>query len=160
LPEQRKLYDYWCELKRDRAMPARDEISPADFPGLLPYVLLVEVRPPPELIRVRLAGTALWDIHGGEITGRTLDDSWGGNREYWRRNYELIAESRKPAAGMLRAPRVGKDHLVLFWLRLPLAGRGPDDLVLLGLDMCITASKLSGDMLGSSEPHTLAGNRG
>ena len=146
LPEQRQLFDYWQSCRAGGSMPRRDDISPADFPSLLPYVSILEVLGQPKIIRFRLAGTALWDMYGGEMTGCTLADAdlWGDNHEYWQRNYSLIAEEMQPAAGMLKAPSNGREHLVQFWMRLPLAGGDDRPNMLLGLDMCVAASRLKG----------------
>ncbi len=146
LPEQRQLFDYWLSRRGNGAMPMRSDISPADFPSLLPYVSILELRARPDIIRFRLAGTALWDMYGGEMTGCTLADAgrWGDNHGYWERNYSLIAEEMQPAAGMLKAPSNDREHLVQFWIRLPLAGGDGRPDMLLGLDMCVAASRLKG----------------
>ncbi len=152
LPEQRQLFDYWLSRRGSGNMPSRDDISPTDFPSLLPYVSILELRERPDIIRFRLAGTALWDMYGGEMTGCTLADAdrWGGNHEYWQRNYSLIAEEMQPAAGMLKAPSNDREHLVQFWIRLPLAGGEGRPDMLLGLDMCVAASRLK-DSAGACE---------
>ena len=144
LPEQRGLFDYWLSLHKAGALPSPGDIRPAEIAPLLPNVCLVEAREEPEVIRFRLAGTALWDIYGGEMTGRTLAsaEGWGDNAEYWRRNYRLILEQGAPAAGMLRAPGSGLEHMAQFWMRLPLSSDGERPDMLLGLDMCIAASRM------------------
>ncbi len=156
LPQQRELFDYWQSRKQGGAAPSRDDISPADIPHLLPNVSLLELLPEPDLVRFRLAGTALWDVYGREMTGHTLSSAgnWGGSHSYWQRNYRLMAESRQPAAGMLRAPSAGREHLVHFWMRLPVRGRD-DAPMLLGLDICMAASRLGDD--ASSEESISAG---
>ncbi len=144
LPEQRQLFDYWLSRRGSGVMPSRDDISPAHFPSLLPYVSILELKARPDIVRFRLAGTALWDMYGGEMTGCTLADAdrWGDNHEYWQRNYSLIAEEMQPAAGMLKAPSNDREHLVQFWMRLPLAGGEGRPDMLLGLDLCVAASRL------------------
>ncbi len=152
LPEQRQLFDYWLTRRGSGVMPSRDDISPADFPSLLPYVSILELKARPDIVRFRLAGTALWDMYGGEMTGCTLADAerWGDNHEYWQRNYSLIVEEMQPAAGMLKAPSNEREHLVQFWMRLPLAGGEGRPDMLLGLDLCVAASRLK-DAVGASE---------
>ncbi len=68
LPAQVELFDYWMSLSKSGNLPAREDFSPADIPALLPNICLLDVRPAPEHFRVRLAGTALRDVYGREIT--------------------------------------------------------------------------------------------
>ncbi|WP_246479548.1 PAS domain-containing protein [Kaustia mangrovi] len=113
-------------------MPARRDISPVDFPRLLPGISLVDVGADSGRFRVRLAGTRLREIYEREITGLYLDEfDWGNHRDYWMSAYERVAGTGRPAQGVVRGPRVSKEHLVQFWLRLPLSSR-PD-----GVDMIL-----------------------
>lgn len=122
VPEQRQLFDYWVEKARGREMPDRVDIRPADFPRLLPYVSLIEVESREGPFRIRLAGTRLRDIYEREITGLHLEDlEWGDKRDYWLQAYRRIVQGRKPAQGVVRGPRQRKEHLVQYWLRLPLS---------------------------------------
>ena len=122
IPEHRQLYDYWIDKSAGRRMPERRDISPAHFPRLLPFVSLVEVAPDTGRYRIRLAGTRLRDVYDCETTGLYLDElDWGDKRDYWLAAYHRIASEGKPAQGAVRGPRTQKEHLVQFWLRLPLA---------------------------------------
>ncbi len=50
-----------------------------------------------------------------------LDDfDLGDKHDYWMATYRRVIETGRPAQGVVRGPRVNKDHLVQFWLRLPL----------------------------------------
>jgi hypothetical protein len=71
IPEQRQLYDYWTDRSRNRPMPERKDISPADIPRLLPWISLIDVEKSPRRYRVRLAGTRLREVYDREsvITG-------------------------------------------------------------------------------------------
>jgi hypothetical protein len=121
IPEQRQLYDYWLKRAAGRAMPTRADLSPADFPTLLPSISLMDVETGSGRLRVRLAGTRLRDIYDREITGLHLDDfDLGDKHDYWMAAYHRVIETGRPAQGVVRGPRVNKDHLVQFWLRLPL----------------------------------------
>jgi len=152
LPAQVELFDYWLSLCEGPDIPRRAAFSPGGIPGLLPHVSLLEARPEPQVFRVRLAGTALRDLHGREITSETLQSpGWDGSRDYWLRIMRMIQETRQPAAGMLRAIDSGKDHLVQFWLRLPLRGPDPQQDMILGLDVCQTVSTLDGGLLGKAD---------
>jgi hypothetical protein len=119
IAEQRQLYDYWATVAAGRIMPAREDISPAHFPRLLPFVTLLERSG--ARLKVRLAGTRLRDIYEREITGLFLDElDWGEKKTYWDAVYDHVVKTSRPAQGVVRGPRLEKDHLVQFWLRLPL----------------------------------------
>lgn len=120
LAEQRQLYDYWLGLAGSRPMPDRSEIEPAQFHRLLPFISILERVG--DRLRVRLAGTRLRDIYERETTGHFLDElEWQGRETYWSAVYDHIRTTGRPAQGAVRGPRVNKDHLVQFWLRLPLS---------------------------------------
>lgn len=125
IPEQRELFDYWLSRADGRAMPCRADLKPSHFPRLLPAISLMEVLGGPETesrLRVRLAGTRLREIYDREITGLHLDDfDLGDKQDYWMAAYRRVIETGRPAQGVVRGPRLNKDHLVQFWLRLPLA---------------------------------------
>ena len=100
-------------------MPDRLDIHPSHFPRLLPNISLVEVHDGD--CRVRLAGTKLRDVYDREITGLNVADlDWGDKRDYWIAAYRRTIEEGKPTQGVVRGPRVNKEHLVQYWLKLPL----------------------------------------
>lgn len=142
LPQQRALYEHWRRLAGVRPLPSRASFHPAQVPELLPHLSLLELRPPPHVFHVRLAGSALPRWYGCDITGATLQDApWESSRDYWRHIIATIAAERRPMAGVWRdAGDHPRAHLVQFWLRLPLQG---DDggLMLLGLDVILNTSE-------------------
>ena len=69
LREQKQLFDYWLSLSEDGDWPRKETIRPADIRPLVSNLLLLKMRPLPEGVEVRLAGSATWDIYGGELTG-------------------------------------------------------------------------------------------
>jgi PAS domain len=142
IPEQRQLYDYWVARAGGRAMPDRSDISPSDFPRLLPFVSLIDIERSSGRCKVRLAGTRLRDIYDRETTGLYVDDlDWGDKRDYWLAAYARILDDGKPAQGVVRGPRVQKEHLVQFWLRLPLGVEGGRVGMVLSYDMFQSASE-------------------
>lgn len=123
-------------------MPARKEIHPSGFARLLPTVSLIDVEYNPKRYRVRLAGTGLRDVYRMEMTGVYLDDAhWGQNRDYWLAACYRIVNRKKPAQGIVRTPAKGKDHLVQFWLRLPLSSDGSQVDMILCYDSFFSAEK-------------------
>lgn len=146
VPEQQQIYDYWLGRAMGRAMPSRGDISPIDFPHLLPLISLIDVDHAADRFRIRLAGTGLREIYDREITGAYLDDlDWGDMTEYWLSAYSRVVQARKPAQGMVRGPRKSKDHLVQFWLRLPLSNDGETVSMILCYDAFVPSAE-AGDI--------------
>lgn len=141
VPEQRQLYDYWISQAGARAMPERADINPAHIPRLLPYLSLVDVDGDLANSRIRLAGTRLRDVYDREITGMRLADlDLGAKRDYWMAAYRHTAVDGKPSQGIVRGPRVNKEHLVQYWIRLPLASASGNGInMLLCLDYFLSA---------------------
>ncbi len=120
-------------------MPDRSDVNPSDFARLLPCISLLE-RSDGGRLRVRLAGTRLRDMFDREITGLFLDDfDWGEKRDYWRAVYDHLGTNCLPAQGVVRGPRLNKEHLVHFWLRLPLRHAGNPAAMILGHDTFVPA---------------------
>lgn len=141
LPAQRQLFDYWLGLCEEDSWPRREALRPAEFRALMPNLLQIRQLPLPEGLKVEYAGHALWDIYGGELTKSTLiQGCWGQHFDYWRNVYTMLAKARVPMNGHLRNVN-GSDHLVLFWLRLPMEGRDGSPW-LLGLDLAVSVSQL------------------
>ena len=124
-------------------MPDRRDIAPAHFPRLLPFVSLVEIGADTGRYRIRLAGTRLRDIYDCETTGLYLDElDWGDKRDYWLAAYHRIAAEGKPAQGAVRGPRTQKEHLVQFWLKLPLTVGGERVGIILCYDAFVPAAEV------------------
>jgi hypothetical protein len=130
---QRELYDYWLHCAGSRPMPARSDLDPLrSVPKLLPCIGLIDVARGLADAWFRLAGTRLHDIYGEEITGKRVDQIFSGPAaDYWRRVHASVVERGLPCQGVVRGPMQGRDHVVLFWLRLPLSeGGGRVDRIL------------------------------
>jgi hypothetical protein len=122
---QRELYDYWRETAGFRRMPARSDINPFSVPKLLPCIGLIDLTEGLSKARFRLAGTRLRDVYGEEITGKPIDSVFAGAcADYWREVHGRVADEGLPLHGVIRGPAPGREHIVLFWLRLPLSQDG------------------------------------
>ena len=118
--EQRELFDYWRSCAKGRQMPSRADIDPAAIASLLPGISIIDASSPSRLV-YRLAGTRLRDIFGKEVTGKAVFDlELGEKQSYWRAVYRKVMEERMPMQGAVKGPVVDRDHVVLFWMRLPL----------------------------------------
>ena len=141
VPEQRQLFDYWIQKSVGRAMPRRSDINPIHIPRILSGISLVEVSPDKTRCRIRLAGTRLREIYDREITGLQIEDlDWGDKHDYWIAAYRRTIEEGKPTQGVVRGPRTHKEHLVQYWLKLPLATVNDEVGMLLCYDYFQSAS--------------------
>jgi hypothetical protein len=148
LPEQRQLFDYWVEKCADRDMPDRADINPCHIPRMLPGVSLVEVTAGDARLRIRLAGTRLREVYDREVTGLYVDDlDWGEKRDYWMAAFDRAVTEGKPAQGVIRGPRLHKEHLVQYWLKLPLATSAQG----VGMLLCFDCFQAAHDH-GASQP--------
>jgi hypothetical protein len=121
VPEQRQLFDYWTACAREHAFPSRQDIKPFELPRLLPGMSLIDVNADLQLSTVRLAGTRLREVYDREITGSQICDlDWEDKRDYWLEAYKRVVQQQLPAQGIVKAPRRAKDHMVQYWLKLPL----------------------------------------
>ena len=92
-----ELYDYWVAKKRDRAMPSRADIDPAEIKKLLPHLLLTDVVDGGKRFRYRLVGTSVSETFGGGISGRYVDEVMTGTYlEFIEGIYRDIVQQRKP----------------------------------------------------------------
>jgi hypothetical protein len=125
MPGQRELFDYWHQSAGGRRMPARSDLDPLKVPKLLPSIGLIDVREGLDQASFRLAGTRLHEIYGQEITGKRAGEVFSGEAsEYWRRVHGRVVARGLPLHGVVRGPAQDRDHVVLFWLRLPLSEDG------------------------------------
>jgi hypothetical protein len=122
---QRELFDYWQRLAGSRRMPARSDIDPFSVPKLMPCIGLIDVGGGLDGAWFRLAGTRLHDVYGEEITGKRVDRVFAGARsDYWQRVHGQVVAQGRPVSGVVRGPAEGRDHVLLFWMRLPLSQDG------------------------------------
>ncbi len=133
-----ELFAYWASLRWAGRLPARRDIDPARFKRHLPTVSLIDVIPEPLDFRVRLAGTGLHGVYGGEITGRKLAEVYAASAlDYWRGELAQVVHEGRPAVGVHNLAWRGASHLSILWLRLPLASNGRDVDMILGFDAVI-----------------------
>jgi hypothetical protein len=146
VPEQRQLYDYWAELAGENAMPARAEFNPAKLPRLLPGISLIDVKDKIENCNVRLAGTRLREIYEREITGMLVGEMPPlTKQDYWLAAYRRTIEEALPTQGVLRGPMVNKEHVVQYWLKLPLRTSYDTVGMVLCYDHFVPASEIMHD---------------
>ncbi|MGQ0675281.1 MAG: PAS domain-containing protein [Rhodospirillales bacterium] len=95
------IYVYWDTKRAGRAMPSRRDIDPVEFaPQVLPHVLLTQtmVEDGRRRYRFRLAGTALRESLGLDITGHYIDTVNPNKRYavYVESLYAKAMEAKRP----------------------------------------------------------------
>ena len=68
------MRDYWLAKRGARAMPSRNDISPAHLKSQLPHILLADVIDGGADFRYRLIGTELRQFFYAEPSGRLMSD--------------------------------------------------------------------------------------
>lgn len=123
--EQRQIYDYWLSCAELRPMPSRDDIDPGSMREYLPQISLIDISDGMRNATFRLAGSRLRDVYGIEVTGKRLGDlEWGEKQEYWQGIYQSVVDEGVPQMGTVLGPLRQREHVKLFWLRLPLSDDG------------------------------------
>lgn len=78
-------------------MPGRSDLDPIDIPTLLPHVILLDVIPPNDRLKVRLVGTQVVQMFGADYTGLFLDEiNFGEVREKVLRDYNGAVGVARP----------------------------------------------------------------
>ncbi len=143
VPEQRQLYDYWLDVAGSNAMPSRGDINPASVPRLLPGISLIDVHSEFDKSIVRLAGSRLRDIYDREVTGMLVAELPCSNKlDYWRAAYKRTIDFAQPTQGVVRGPIVNKEHVVQYWLKLPLRTTSDRVGMVLCYDHFVPASEI------------------
>jgi hypothetical protein len=147
VPEQRQLYDYWLQQAGGAALPKRSDIDPIKFPRLLPGISLIDVGASLETCKVRLAGTRLREIYDREVTGLLVSQLPCGNKlDYWMAAYRRTIDQATPTQGIVRGPQLNKEHVVQYWLKLPLRTTSDRVDMVLCYDHFVPASELIHDL--------------
>jgi hypothetical protein len=137
-----EVFAYWASLRAGGRLPGRRDIDPGRFKRHLPTVCLIDVARDPVDFRIRLAGTALYGVYGGEITGRRLSEVYAPPAlDYWRGELAQVVGEQRPAVGAHNLAWRGASHLSILWLRLPLASDGRNVDMILGFDAVVGMSQ-------------------
>jgi len=138
-----ELFAYWASRREPGRLPSRRQIDPKDFKRHLPTVSLIDVVTSPweglaRDYRLRLAGTGLYEVYRGEITGKRLCEVYDeASAEYWRAELDKVVTERRPGVGSHSLAWRGAPHLSILWLRLPLASDGRRVDMILGYDVVV-----------------------
>lgn len=128
------LHAYWNRQRRGRAMPDRRDIDPVDIgPAVLPNVALLDVVDGGARFRYRLAGTAIVDHWGVEVTGKFLDETMrqGGYRDFVHGLFRDACRHRAPIYSSSLFRWNVDTHRMTRRLHLPLTHGGNDTAIIL-----------------------------
>ncbi len=100
-PRGWRLFEYWSAKRGTRRMPARADIEPAEIPGHLPDIGLVDVLREEPFFRYRLLGTRQVAARGFDPTGRPVIEGYLGRhlpgmREQVLSNYRNVIDIGRP----------------------------------------------------------------
>lgn len=70
-PVNRALCDYWLSLWKAGALPHRKDFVPSKVRDALPGIMIMEIKKG-AYVRIRLAGTAISQVFGRDITGEDM----------------------------------------------------------------------------------------
>jgi hypothetical protein len=133
-----EMLSYWRSRRDSGRLPRRAQIDPCDFKRHLPTVSLINVGETPGDYRLRLAGTGLYSVYGGEITGKRIADVYAPeSAAYWREELDKIVATRQPGVGVHSLAWRGAPHLSIVWLRMPLVNDGDRVNMILGYDVVV-----------------------
>ena len=77
-PSSRALFRYWETIRAERPAPSRADLDPGKIRSLVPNLFIAEYAAMARMFRWRLAGTAICEIYGRELTGSNMLAGWDG----------------------------------------------------------------------------------
>lgn len=121
-----RLKRYWESVKRDRAMPERADIDPAEIRDLLPHLELVDIDQEPFRVHYRLVGTALVHSVGFDYTGANIDELMFGTADEttWTRLFRQLCRDKAPLYGLSTHPYGPNDVITHEFAMFPLSDDG------------------------------------
>jgi len=90
-----QLYDLWDTRRGDRRIPARSAFDTVEFRPWMGHLIMIEVIPGPAF-RYRLYGSALAEVFGRDLTGKTTAELRPDARHTVEREYAAVCERRRP----------------------------------------------------------------
>lgn len=127
-------FDYWHVKRAHREMPRRCDIDPTEIPRLLPHLQITDLIDGGRRIRYRLAGTAIVDAYGAELTGKYFDEVFSSKRLHFiEDNYRTICREKRPLLVCNRYLSARSTELLCTRLVMPLS---EDDKT---VSQCLTA---------------------
>src|SRR5258708_31505129 len=133
-PDLLRVRAYWDGKCQGRFAPCRSDIDPMDLVEALPRIMLADVLADPLDFRYRLSGTAISNVHGREMTGKSPRDlvppAFGA---LIHEHYCLAVERRQP---LLHQIMLDRDDTARSYARLllPISEDGSSVTMLMAVD--------------------------
>lgn len=130
-----KLLTLWREKAGNRRMPRRSDIAPRDLKDLLRNILIFErIDHNPSRFQWRLVGTAITEIAGHALTGKTFEESVPPEHlPRWMECGDLILDGGQPLRFLGRVHISGREYLDAENLYVPLANDNDEPTFIMGL---------------------------
>src|SRR5208282_3181748 len=113
-------HEYWRSKCGASNMPRRRDIDPTEISHLLPHIQISEIVG--ARIRYRLAGTAIVEAYGEELTGKYFDEVFSGERlRFVEANYRMMCEKKRPVLVCNRYISKRDVQLICIRLIMPLS---------------------------------------
>jgi hypothetical protein len=126
-----QLYEIWLDKKCALGLPLREQFSPMEMKDILPFVYMIDVLDDGADFRIRLLGTALVQLLGGDYTGLKL--SAARDVDAWRSDiYREVYETKQPIFYQFDLGDLGKRHMKTENVLLPLRDKNHEFTILLG----------------------------
>jgi hypothetical protein len=101
-PKIAQVLRYWDGLRKDRELPARADIDPAEIKAALPYLMITGISYEPLRVLYRLVGTEIVRWARIDFTNRYADELiFDEEGRDWTDYYRAVIDARKPAYGMI-----------------------------------------------------------
>ena len=121
----RVFAEYWGTLPKLDLIPRRDSFRPEEVPRILPNMVIHELVSP-EMLRLRLVGSAVIEDYGQEITGRNYLDFVDEARRP-KASAAIFAICRQPAGMLVRLRSVTRAGRILTRESIAFPMRGDGD---------------------------------
>src|SRR5260221_10321572 len=97
-PQARALHGYWSRIHPPTGLPGRQHFDPDEVIALLPNIRLVEVQLEPFRLRYRLLGSRVDAVLGRGLSGRWVDEVYGGHANWAAliEDYRVVVETGAP----------------------------------------------------------------
>lgn len=96
-PQLKQMHAYWRQKSGVRPMPSRRDIDPTELPRLLPHLLISEVLDGGQRFRYRLAGSAITQASGRNVTGCLVEDVVTGSYcDYINELHRRVCRTGRP----------------------------------------------------------------
>ncbi len=135
-PASRWLFRYWESIRGEKEAPSRSRVEIKSVAAQLPWMFIAEKAATGNLHPLRLAGTGICDLWGGNMTSKCLYSTWARfERDTTAGLFEGVIDQRQPFAMRVRARSAFGNSVSLEILGLPVIDDATGAVQVLGLVM-------------------------